>query len=316
MLRVPVGEEVSALSPSQTKEHLEAVEHTQDVDWANLMLPETWPDQLDFRNPLSIARLLTYLFRKRQKVVIPKDLPGVEGIPEYVLQEFHNLPNGNYSDVLTRGYIFGFDASMLGQMRRVRDRIAERLASCRSVLDLGCASGKTAAAIHTTGVSDVWGLDPSPYLLRHAARDYPHIRFVQGVMEKLPFPNQRFDGVSACFVFHEVPPFYIRQALGEISRVLKPGGILVIAEPSPIQLRHSFFAMLKQYGWKGGYFQLLARVVHEPFVEAWHKFALADEIVQRALIMLEEDDGMPVKCWLLRRGPMAKANGPSGKANP
>jgi ubiquinone/menaquinone biosynthesis C-methylase UbiE len=316
MLRVPVGEEVSALSPSQTKEHLEAVEHTQGVDWANLMLPETWPDQLDFRNPLSIARLLTYLFRKRQKVVIPKDLPGVEGIPEYVLQEFHNLPNGNYSDVLTRGYITGFDASMLGQMRRVRDRIAERLASCHSVLDLGCASGKTAAAIHTNGVSDVWGLDPSPYLLRHAARDYPHIRFVQGVMEKLPFPNQRFDGVSACFVFHEVPPFYIRQALGEISRVLKPGGILVIAEPSPIQLRHSFFAMLKQYGWKGGYFQLLARVVHEPFVEAWHKFALADEIVQRALIMLEEDDGMPVKCWLLRRGPMAKANCPSGKANP
>jgi ubiquinone/menaquinone biosynthesis C-methylase UbiE len=316
MLRVPVGEEVSALSPSQTKEHLEAVEHTQGVDWANLMLPETWPDQLDFRNPLSIARLLTYLFRKRQKVVIPKDLPGVEGIPEYVLQEFHNLPNGNYSDVLTRGYITGFDASMLGQMRRVRDRIAERLASCHSVLDLGCASGKTAAAIHTNGASDVWGLDPSPYLLRHAARDYPHIRFVQGVMEKLPFPNQRFDGVSACFVFHEVPPFYIRQALGEISRVLKPGGILVIAEPSPIQLRHSFFAMLKQYGWKGGYFQLLARVVHEPFVEAWHKFALADEIVQRALIMLEEDDGMPVKCWLLRRGPMAKANCPSGKANP
>jgi len=205
---------------------------------------------------------------------------------------------------------------MLGQMRRVRAHIAERLASCHSVLDLGCASGKTAAAIHANGVTDVWGLDPSPYLLRHAARDYPHIRFVQGVTEKLPFPNQRFDGVSACFVFHEVPPFYIRQALGEISRVLKPGGISVIAEPSPIQLRHSFFSMLKKYGWKGGYFQLLARVVHEPFVEAWHKFALADEAAKSALIMLEEDDGMPVKCWLLRRGPMAKANCPSGKANP
>jgi ubiquinone/menaquinone biosynthesis C-methylase UbiE len=135
-------------------------------------------------------------------------------------------------------------------------------------------------------------------------------------MEKLPFPNQRFDGVSACFVFHEVPPFYIRQALGEISRVLQPGGILVIAEPSPIQLRHSFFSMLKTYGWKGAYFQLLARVVHEPFVGAWHKFALADEAAKRALIMLEEDDGMPVKCWLLQRCPLPKVNCTSGKVSP
>ena len=66
MLRVPVGQEVRALSPSQTKEHLEVVEQTPRVDWANLMLPETWPDQLDFRNPLSIAHVLAHVFRKRQ----------------------------------------------------------------------------------------------------------------------------------------------------------------------------------------------------------------------------------------------------------
>ena len=68
-------------------------------------------------------------------------------------------------------------------------------------------------------------------------------------MEKLYFPNQRFDGMSACFVFHEVPPFYVRQALAEISRVLTPGGLLVIAEPSPLQLRDSFLSMIKKYWW-------------------------------------------------------------------
>jgi len=315
-LRVPVEREVRGLSTNQPRERREVVERIDDVDWANLALPDTWPDQLNFRNPVSIVRLLAHLFRKRQKVMIPRDLPGVDGIPEYILQEFHNLPNGNYSDVLTRGYITGFDMCMLGQMRRVRDRIAERLASCHSVLDLGCASGKTAAAIHAKGVTDVWGLDPSPYLLRHAARDYPHIRFVQGVMEKLPFPSQRFDGISACFVFHEVPPFYIRQALEEISRVLKPGGLLVIVEPSPMQLRYAFFSMIRKYGWKGGYFQLLARLLHEPFVKAWHKFALADESAKKALNMLEEYDGMPVKCWLLQRCPGTIVNFGSGKASP
>ena len=32
---------------------------------------------------------------------------GKDTIPAYVLQEFHNLPNGNYSNSLMRGYIAG-----------------------------------------------------------------------------------------------------------------------------------------------------------------------------------------------------------------
>jgi SAM-dependent methyltransferase len=315
-LHVPVEREVSTPSTHQPETGREAIEPVHDVDWANITLPDTWPDQLNLRNPVSIVRLLSHLFRTRSKVVIPKDLPGMDWIPEYVLQEFHHLPNGNYSDVLTRGYTTGFERSMLGQMQRVREHIAEHLASCHAILDLGCASGKTAAAIHAKGITDVWGLEPSPYLLRHAARHYPHIRFVQGVMEKLPFPDQRFDGISACFVFHEVPPLSIRQALEEIARVLKPGGLLVIAEPSPMQLRYSFFAMIRKFGWRGGYFQLLARLLHEPFVDAWHAFALADEAAKKGLKVLEEAAGMPVKCWLLQRSPRTVVNCPSSKASP
>ena len=315
-LRVPLEHEANTLSTHQPKTCSEVIERAHDVDWANLTLPDTWPDQLNLRNPLSIVRLLGHLFCKRSKVVIPKGLPGIDWIPEYMLEEFHHLPNGNYSDVLTRGYITGFDRFMLGQMQSVREHIAGRLAACHSVLDVGCASGKTAAAIQARGITDVWGLEPSPYLLRHAARTYPHIRFVQGVMEKLPFPDQRFDGISACFVFHEVPPLYIRQALEEISRVLTPGGLLVIAEPSPIQLRCSFVAMIRKFGWQGGYFQLLARLLHEPFVDAWHAFALADEAARKALHVLEESDGMPVKCWLLQRSPKTIVSGAGGKASP
>jgi ubiquinone/menaquinone biosynthesis C-methylase UbiE len=281
-----------------------AVKCPDSIDWANLSLPETWPDQLNFKNPLGLARLLTHLFRPRQQVSIPNDLPGVEAIPSYVLQEFHHLPNGNYSHTLTRGYRTGFDLSMLGHMQCVRERIAEHLAHCQAVLDLGCGGGSTAAAIQAKGVAEVWGLDPSPYVLQHAAQDYPQLRFAQGVMEKLPFPNQRFDGMAACFVFHEVPPFYIRQGLAEISRVLAPGGLLAIAEPSPIQLRRSFLSMINQYGWQGGYFQVLAAFLHEPFVRAWHKFALADEAAKQALKILQEDEGMPVRYWLLQRGPI------------
>lgn len=270
--------------------------HPRQPDWANLPLPKTWPD-FGWSNPRSLVRLLMHPLRRRRRVSLPDDLWGKETIPAYVRQEFHNVPNGYYSNSLTRGYISGFDASMLGQMHTVRRDLAAQLARGQSVLDLGCGGGATAAAIHAAGVGDVWGLDPSPYLLRHAAQDHPAIRFVHGVMEDIPFPDARFDGVSVCFAFHEMPPARIREALQEISRVLRPGGILVVAEPSPVQFRSSFAVMVRNYGWRGGYFRLLARLVHEPYLEKWHGFPLVAEAAESALQLVTETDAPPIKSW-------------------
>lgn len=277
------------------------VPHPRERDWANLPLPNTWPDHLDWRSPRSLARLLLHPLRRRRSVSLPNDLWGKEAIPGYVLQEFHNLPNGNYSNFLTRGYISGFDLAMLGEMRRVRGTIASHLRHCDSALDLGCGGGATAAAIGAAGVRDTWGLDPSPYLLRHAARQHPRIHFVHGVMEDLPFPDARFDGVAVCFAFHEMPPARIRKALKEISRVLKPGGLLLVAEPSPVQFRTSFVNMVRSHGWRGGYFRALVRFVHEPYLEKWHGFALEEEARRAALRVVTETDASPIRWWRLER---------------
>ncbi|HYC54189.1 MAG TPA: class I SAM-dependent methyltransferase [Candidatus Binatia bacterium] len=275
--------------------------HPRELDWANVSLPDTWPDRLDMKRLRSVARLLVHLARRRHAVSIPSDLQGREYIPAYVLQEFHNLPNGNYSNLFTRGYISGFDLSMLGHMQRIRRLIGEKLAGCASVLDLGCGGGATAAAIHDAGASEVWGLDPSPYLLRHAAKDHPAIRFVHGVMEDLPFPDACFDAVSVCFAFHEVPPPSIRVALSEIARVLRPGAWMMIAEPSPAQFRTSLAGMIYRYGWQGLWFGMLARLMHEPYLGAWHEFALEQEAAARGMRVVEEVDASPVRWWLLRR---------------
>jgi len=277
-----------------------ATPHPREMDWANLPLPKTWPD-LDWSSPRSLVRLLLHPLRRRRRVSIPNDLWGKDAIPGYVLQEFHNLPNGNYSTFLTRGYLSGFDLSMLGRMTGVRSLLAAHLRHCESVLDLGCGGGATAAAVQASGVGDAWGLDPSPYLLRHAARDHPGIRFVHGVMEDLPFPDARFDGVSVCFAFHEMPPARIRMALKEISRVLKPGGLLLVAEPSPAQFQSSFVSMVRNYGWRGGYFSLLVRFIHEPYLAKWHGFPLAEEAGKAGLRVVMETDASPVKWWRFDR---------------
>lgn len=271
------------------------------VDWARQELPEAWPDGPDRRGFLGNLRLLLHPLRRRRKVALPESLPGASRIPKYALLEFHNLPNGNYSSRITRGYIKGFDIAMLGEMGRVRRRMVRDLEGCASVLDIGCGGGRLAAQLKAAGRTDVWGMDPSPYLLKHAAEEYPDVRFNQGVMEENPFADARFDGITVGFVFHEMPPAYIRQGLAEIARVLRPGGCLTVAEPSPLHFRASFFSAIRQFGWRGAYFWSLVRSVHEPFVKAWHQFDLPGEAAVHGLEVQEVDEGMPVKYWRFRR---------------
>jgi len=271
------------------------------VDWAKQPLPEAWPDGPERRGLLGNLRLLLDPLRKRRKVELPSSLPGAERIPRYALLEFHNLPNGNYSSRITQGYIKGFDMAMLGEMGRVRRRMAETLRDCRSTLDIGCGGGRMAGLLQKEGRTDVWGIDPSPYLLKHAAERYPEVAFTQGIMEDIPFSDARFDGITITFVLHEVPPAYIREGLAEISRVLRPGGVLTVAEPSPLHFRATFLSAIRQFGWRGAYFWSLARTVHEPFIKAWHKFDLPTEAAHHGLEMQEVDEGMPIKYWVFRK---------------
>src|SRR5262249_39465900 len=161
------------------------------------------------------------LGRRRARVELPGGLPLAAEIPRYALQEFHNLPNGNYSNRLTHGYAIGFDCVMLGRMRPARRRMASALAGCRAVLDVGCGGGASTEALVAEGIPEVWGLDLSPYLLRCADARVPGARFVQGVAEHTGFRDERFDGIACCFVFHELPPRAADRALAELARIAR-----------------------------------------------------------------------------------------------
>ena len=272
-------------------------------DWANITLPDTWTDALNFKKPQDLFLFLKRVFTRRSgKVLLAKDTMGESLIPKYALQEFHNLPNGNYSRKIARGYCVGFDKVMLGEVVKSRRRIAETFKGMNSVLDVGCGGGHTAAEIKKNGVDDVWGLDPSPYLLKTSNQLHPSINFVQGIIESLDFPPCRFDGVSACFIFHEIPPKYIEQGLQQIHSVLKPNGLLYICEPSPIQLTLTYSQVFKQYGLKGLYFKWLASSVNEPYVDAWHKFSKnSKNLLVPGFELVSDVDSLPIRQILLRK---------------
>jgi len=263
-------------------------------DWVGQELPEAWADRLGWWG------LLRHVLGRRQPVQLPVDMPLPAEMPKYVLLEFHHLPNGNYSKRFTSSYITGFDRSMIGEMRRARTRIAGLLADCKSVLDVGTAGGRTAAMLKQQGVPDVWGIDPSPYLLQHAARSHPGVNFVQSTAEHTPFPNERFEGIAVCFVLHEIPPKYIARCLAEFRRVCKKGGLLVICEPSPAQLQLGWRSVTKHAGWRGAYFKLLAKLVHEPFVRLWHELDARALLATAGFELASDEEHFPARYIVAR----------------
>ncbi len=270
-------------------------------NWASIDLPATWPDDLELNTLPDLRFLMSKVFGARKLVEIPLDMPGRDLVPRYMLQEFHNLPNGYYSRSLTRGYVRSFDTIMLGAMKSARDRVAETLKGVDSAIDVGCGGGRVAQSMIERGIGDVWGLDPSPYLLKQASDEVAHVKFVQGAAEKIPFPDQRFGGIGICFLLHEIPPKHASIALKEFHRVLKPGGLVSIAEPSPVQMAESSISLFRKYGWKGPYFKLLARFVYEPFVEAWHKRDLKKWFQEHGFELVDDNVGMPLRHTVARK---------------
>jgi ubiquinone/menaquinone biosynthesis C-methylase UbiE len=96
----------------------------------------------------------------------------------------------------------------------------------RRVLDVGCGTGRFAAALAERGAR-VWGVDSSPEMLAQARRGaHGGVGFKQAGAEDLPFKDAWFERALLMLVVHLVDR---SRALAEVARVLAPGGRAVIA---------------------------------------------------------------------------------------
>ena len=97
------------------------------------------------------------------------------------------------------------------------------------VLDVGTGTGLLAREIvHVIGPAGrVVGVDPA-FNMMAAGRDISTSPFVQGVGERLPFPDRRFDFMTMGYALRHVPD--LDQAFEEYRRVLKPGGRVLLLE--------------------------------------------------------------------------------------
>jgi len=146
-------------------------------------------------------------------------LASPESKAPYVRRLFHTI--ADRYDLITRLLSYGQDA-------RWKQRLAAMspAAPGARALDLASGTGDIAFALAARGARVV-ALDITHRMLQlaQAKTDGRDIAFITADMMALPFASGAFDLVTAGYGIRNVPR--IEPALGEIRRVLKPGGVLL-----------------------------------------------------------------------------------------
>jgi ubiquinone/menaquinone biosynthesis C-methylase UbiE len=170
--------------------------------------------------------------------------------PEYYLRTFHAYDEGN----------LGWEAAMEVEVaaHAVHARIwpeagaqgdaklrqsyhdvlkAQLPAEPTDILDLGCSIGMSTVALQQSfPQARLTGLDLSPYFLAIAHYRTPTSNsptWIHAAAESTGLPDNSFDLISACLLFHELPRTASMQIFQEARRLLRPGGHLAIMDMNP-----------------------------------------------------------------------------------
>jgi len=124
------------------------------------------------------------------------------------------------------------------------------LAPGQRFLDIGCGTGTLAVLIQQLhpGVAVV-GLDPDPRALARAARKAERagveVHFDRGFSDQLPYADASFDRVFSN-IFSLLPHEEKETTLGEVRRVLRPGGSFQLVDMVKTPPGFSFWRLFKR----------------------------------------------------------------------
>jgi SAM-dependent methyltransferase len=157
------------------------------------------------------------------------------------------------------------------------DRLAREVGNRGPICDMGCGPGQIARYLHRQGAATL-GVDISTQMVVEAQRLNPQIHFHQGDMLSLPDADNSWGGIAAFYCIIHIPRERIVDALREMKRVLKPGGVLLLAFhigdeikhldewwEKPVNLDFAFYQPEEMENWLGeaGY-EIEETLVREP----------------------------------------------------
>ena len=143
------------------------------------------------------------------------------------------------------------------------------------VLELGCGTAeKTRELAQHTSIASIVAaeVDPQAHAKNIALGKLPKIDFATFGAEAIDAPDDTFDIVLMFKSLHHVPLDLMSQALAEIKRVLKPGGLAYISEP--------VFA---------GDFNEVLRLFHDESAVRLAAFSAVEKAVEASYFALEKE---------------------------
>jgi SAM-dependent methyltransferase len=161
--------------------------------------------------------------------------------PDYAQVEIHIQPGGYTKNELA-GLYYDYGTSVFfgdgGKDDVLHKKHAANCAVPKDgkvtrILDLATSIGQLACEMKKRfPAAEVHGIDISSAMLRYAhwraLEQNTEIHFSQMPTEDMDFEAGSFDLVTSHLLFHEIPLEVIKKTLGEIRRVLRPGGTYVM----------------------------------------------------------------------------------------
>jgi ubiquinone/menaquinone biosynthesis C-methylase UbiE len=193
--------------------------------------------------------------------------------PGYYLQNFHFQSGGWMTQESAQRYDTQVEVLLNGTanatrrqaLRPLHEIFAGRDQRRLRFLDVGCGTGRALDFF-----KQAWprlpalGIDMSEAYIAEARRHLKRwcwINFIVANGEAIPLEDQSQDAVTSIFMFHELPPKVRPVVFGELARVLKRGGRLVLVDSLQIGDEPDYDGML----------ELFPQSYHEPYYVSYLK---------------------------------------------
>ncbi|MEL6286752.1 MAG: class I SAM-dependent methyltransferase [Pseudomonadota bacterium] len=196
----------------------------------------------------------------RDGTAVRRELDGMlDKYPVYYRQNFHYQTGGWLSDDSAALYDHQVEVLFTGAAAAMRRSALAPLAEDLTArdqrtyhhLDLACGTGQFLSEVLAVFPKlRSTGLDLSPNYVARAAKTlapWPQVELVEGAGEAMPFDDGTFDAITNIYLFHELPPRIRPAVLAEMRRVLKPGGLLAIADSLQFGDRTGLDGMLEYF---------------------------------------------------------------------
>lgn len=215
---------------------------------------------------------------------------GTNRYPAYYLQNFHYQSGGWFTEDSAELYDTQVEALFSGTadaMRRaalaeISRELKGRDQRGQSLLDVACGNGRfLASVLEAYPKLKAAGLDLSPtYTEAARARLAPwrQAEILHDAAEAMPLDAATQDIAVSIFLFHELPPKVREKVLAEIFRILKPGGLFILADS----------VQFGDYPALDGLLEYFPHGFHEPYYKTYLGWNLASALEKSGFVKERE----------------------------